>query len=90
MVMVGTIDGIVHALDSEDGSSIWTQQVSSEVLSSPKTNGQIVVVHSIDNQMVALSAEDGEEIWRHNGDAPILSVRGTSESIVTSNMVISG
>ena len=32
MVMVGTIDGIVHALDSEDGSSIWTQQVSSEVL----------------------------------------------------------
>ena len=90
MVMVGTIDGIVHALDSEDGSSIWTQQVSSEVLSSPKTNGQIVVVHSIDNQMVALSAEDGEEVWRHNGDAPILSVRGTSESIVTSNMVISG
>ena len=89
-VMVGTMDGIVHALDSKDGSPIWTKQVSSEVLSSPKTNGQIVVVHSIDNQMVALSADDGEEIWRHNGDAPILSVRGTSESIVTSNMVLSG
>jgi outer membrane protein assembly factor BamB len=90
MVMVGTIDGVVHALDSKDGSVIWTRQVSSEVLSSPKTNGKIVVVHSIDNQMVALSAQDGDELWRHNGDAPILSVRGTSESIITSNMVVSG
>jgi len=90
MVMVGTIEGVVYALDASDGSVIWTSQVSSEVLSSPKTNGKIVVVHSIDNQMVALDAETGEELWKHDGDAPILSVRGTSESIVTSNMVISG
>ena len=90
MVMVGTIEGVVYALNASDGSTLWTSQVSSEILSSPKTNGKVVAVHSIDNQMVALDAKTGEELWRHDGDAPILSVRGTSESVVTSNMVLSG
>ena len=90
MVMVGSIEGVVYALNASDGSTLWTSQVSSEILSSPKTNGKVVAVHSIDNQMVALDAKTGEELWRHDGDAPILSVRGTSESVVTSNMVLSG
>lgn len=90
MVMVGTIDGEVYALDADDGSVLWTSQVSSEVISSPKSNGEIVAVQTVDDRLFALDASNGEEIWQHDGDAPILSVRGTSESIVTSNMVLSG
>lgn len=89
MVMVGTIEGGVYALNASDGTIAWIAQVSSEILSSPKSNGEVVVVQTIDNRLFALDASSGEELWQHEGDAPILTVRGTSESLVTSNMVLS-
>ncbi|GIT64246.1 MAG: hypothetical protein Ct9H300mP22_6460 [Gammaproteobacteria bacterium] len=41
--MVGTQDAEIIALSQTDGALIWRSRVSSEVLSQPKTNGNVVV-----------------------------------------------
>jgi outer membrane protein assembly factor BamB len=88
LVLFGTIEGQVYALNANDGSLVWRSTVSSEVVASPATNGKIVVVQSIDNRLFALDATSGEVVWQHDSDAPILSVRGTSTAVALNNMVI--
>ena len=67
--MVGTIEGELLALDAVDGSLLWSSTVSSEILSSPQSNGQVVVVQTIDNKLFAFSAADGSVLWQHEDDA---------------------
>jgi outer membrane protein assembly factor BamB len=85
---LGTIEGQVYTINAQDGSVLWSSSVSSEVLSTPSVNSDIVVAQSIDNRIYAFDAESGEELWQHDAGAPILSVRGNSSSMILNNMVI--
>ena len=53
-VLVGSIEGEVYVLSAADGSVIWTATVSSEILASPQSNGEVVAVQAIDNQLFRL------------------------------------
>jgi len=86
----GTTDADVVALKLDDGSTAWTTQVSSEVLSNPRFSDGYLVVRSVDGAVNTLDAETGEEQWSYIRDVPALSLRGTSSPVVKSGGVICG
>jgi len=58
LVLVGTFKGEVLAFDGA-GNSQWKAQVSSEVLSAPQIDNDIVVVRTVDGRVFGLDAIDG-------------------------------
>ncbi|MCC6703619.1 MAG: PQQ-binding-like beta-propeller repeat protein [Thermomicrobiales bacterium] len=56
-------DGVLHSLNSEDGSELWTYQLGGFVRTVPLLAAN--VVYTVDNAgfMRAISAETGHEIW---------------------------
>jgi outer membrane protein assembly factor BamB len=91
LVMVGTQDAEVVALDQLSGEILWRQPVSSEVLSAPQTDGEVVVAQTVDGKLLALSVEDGSQLWIYETSLPALTLRGTSEPVFTATgSVIAG
>lgn len=89
-LLLGTRDGRVIALSQEDGSQIWQANVSSEILSVPQTNGNIVVVQTSDEKIYGLDHATGEQRWFYESILPALTLRGNSNPTLTSNMALVG
>jgi outer membrane protein assembly factor BamB len=91
LVFVGTEAAEVVALDQDSGAIVWAMPVSSEVLSAPKTNGDVVVVQTVDEKLIALEASNGEQRWTYETTLPALTLRGSSSPVITNNgKVIAG
>lgn len=90
LVLVGTSQGQVVALDQVNGQEVWRADVSSEVVASPVTNGDIVAVQTVDGQLAALDAETGESRWRYDVQVPILTLRGTAAPVIVGDVVLAG
>ena len=88
LVLVGTSQGQIIALSQSDGSTLWTSQVSSEVLAPPATNGDSVVVLSLDGKVHGLDAQDGSDRWLVDTNMPLLTVRGNSAPIVVRDIAM--
>jgi outer membrane protein assembly factor BamB len=89
-VLVGTSDAEVLALSAVDGTLLWTAEVSSEVLSVPKTDLDKVIVQTADGNVAALDAADGHQLWIHDRSIPVLTLRGTSTPAVQHGLVVVG
>ncbi len=90
LVLLGTSQGQVVALDQVNGREIWRTTVPSEVVSAPVTNGDIVAAQSVDGQLVALDAETGEVRWSYDNQVPILTLRGTAAPVIVGDIVLAG
>jgi outer membrane protein assembly factor BamB len=88
IVLVGSEDSEVYALNAESGAILWQAQVSSEVLSAPATNGRIVVAQSVDGKLTGLDARTGAQVWLYENTVPALSLRGNSSPLIVENFVI--
>jgi outer membrane protein assembly factor BamB len=90
LLLLGTAKGAVLAYDT-DGKRLWRSQVSSEVLSAPAGNQDIVVVRSGDSRVFGLNANDGSRLWEYQAATPPLTLRATPGLvIVEDNAVVSG
>lgn len=89
-VAVGSYDGKVFVLDAETGEERWRQQVSSEILSSPEPNDDVVVVHTIDGKIHGLDLATGAKRWQYDNPQAVLSLRGSATPLVTPTMVVAG
>lgn len=90
LLLIGTADGEMIALNPLDGSDVWHHQLSSESLSIPLLADDWVVVHSNDGYIYGLSKEAGEQIWAYQYKVPALTLRGTSSPIYVDGMVLVG
>jgi len=91
LVVVGTLEGTVHALAASDGTERWTVQLSSEVISAPAVSSDIVAVRTHDGRVFGLDARDGKRMWVFDHTTvPILSLRGNSSPIIDSGIVYVG
>lgn len=88
MVLVGTEDSQVFALNADTGEILWESTVSSEVLAAPATNGRVVVAQSVDGKLVGLNAQNGAELWLYENAVPALSLRGNSAPLIVENFVL--
>ncbi len=89
MVLVGTSKGEVLAYNNS-GHALWTAQVSSEILSPPRVDNNIVIVRTIDARIYGLDAIDGTHKWVYQGTTPPLTVRSAAGVAITQGAVFAG
>ena len=83
-------DAEIFAIDKQNGALRWRTPLGSEVLSTPVSLGEIIVVHAVDGSITALNRE-GSVLWRHMERVPSLSLRGSGKPlIVDANRVMIG
>ena len=62
-VYVGTLRGVVHAIDAQTGNDRWTFQAGGAVLHSCAAGGGKVFFGAADGKVYALNAADGKPAW---------------------------
>jgi len=90
LILVGSKEGDVFALDEETGTIIWQNTLTSEVLSPPKAAMDVAIVRTADGRTTGLSVSDGHILWSYQRKVPLLSLRGAGEAIVADDKVITG
>ncbi|HWQ37651.1 MAG TPA: outer membrane protein assembly factor BamB [Burkholderiales bacterium] len=89
-ILVGSAKGVVLAYDP-DGKLLWRSKVSSEVLSAPAGNSNVVIVRSGDSKVFGLNARDGARLWEYQAAAPPLTLRAAPGIVlVGENAVVAG
>ena len=90
LVIVGSRDAEVIALDQSTGETVWIGQVTSEVVAQPIANEDIVVVQTVDDKVTALDNVSGEQRWIYESTQPPLTL-GTSRPVFTpADTVVAG
>mgnify|MGYP002834776341 CR=1 FL=1 len=89
-VFVCSATGHLVALNQIDGSFAWKATISSESLSPPKVDNDLLVVQTIDGKVAAYDASDGSKRWEYAAKIPPLTLRGTSTPAVYEDIVIAG
>jgi len=90
LVLVGTVRGHLVALDITDGSEVWRQLLSGEVLAPAAVAAEVVIVQTGDGKMSALEVADGTTRWTFDTQTPALLLRGTASPAISPPYVISG
>lgn len=78
LVVIGTLDGQVIALDAGNGTEKWRAKVPNEVITAPTVGQGFVLVRSNDGRVTALDAASGERRWFWTSELPTLTVRGNA------------
>lgn len=89
LVLVGTATGYVVAYDQE-AKLLWKSKVSSEVLSAPRVNNDVVVVRAGDGRIFGLSAVDGSRKWVYERTTPALTLRSSAGITISDSVVYAG
>ena len=89
-IIYGTLDGEVVVLNQENGEETWRSLATSEILSSPVTNGSVVVAQGADGSVTGFDFNSGKQSWIHQVSVPNLSLRGTSTPILEQGFIFTG
>lgn len=89
-VILGSNNGEVFALNSENGATLWQVSVSSEVLSVPVVASGIVIVRTTDGSVIALDEKSGQKKWSYEHTIPALIVRGIGKPLILGDIIIEG
>lgn len=89
LVLVGTPKGYVLAYDL-DGKLLWKSKVSSEVLSAPQVEQDVVVVRCGDSRIFGLNAKDGARKWIYERATPTLTLRSSAGVTISDGAVYAG
>ena len=90
LVVVGTLEGDVIALDQATGTEKWSGKLLNEILAAPAIGNGVVVVHSNDGKVTAFDAATGEKRWTWSSEPVPLSVRGNSTPVIGPGYVFVG
>ena len=89
-IFVCSATGHLFALNQIDGSFAWRASISSESLSPPRVDNDLLVIQTIDGKVAAYDASDGSKRWEYAAKIPPLTLRGTSTPAVYEDIVIAG
>lgn len=78
LVVIGTLEGQVIALEAVTGTEKWRAKVPNEVITAPAIGQGLVFVRTNDGRVSAFDATNGERRWFHNQEPPNLTVRGNA------------
>lgn len=91
LLVVGTLDGHVYAMNAKDGTPRWGAELSASVLAPADIVGDMVVVRTQDGRVYGLNAANGEQRWVYDQtEVPTLSVRGNGSLLVANGVVFLG
>ncbi len=75
LVVIGTPDGQVIALDQNDGIEKWRANVPNEVIAAPAVAQNMVFVRSNDGRVTAFEGATGQRRWFTERESPSLTVQ---------------
>jgi outer membrane protein assembly factor BamB len=87
---VGTLNGLVVVLNSQDGSEVFRQQLTSEILSSPEIRENLLVVQAQNGHVFGFDLTTQEQKWLYDASLPLLSLRGTADPVITEKAIYTG
>lgn len=91
LLVIGSLEGNVQALDAGTGAERWHAQVSSEIVAAPAIADGIVVVRTNDGRLYGLNATDGSRKWVYDrATVPVLSLRSNSAPRIADGVVYAG
>jgi outer membrane protein assembly factor BamB len=76
-IFVGDYDGVVYALNSGDGSTIWTFHAGGAVKGAIAYDRGRIFFGAYDGRLYALRASDGKLLWRSESNRDWLGNHGT-------------
>jgi outer membrane protein assembly factor BamB len=59
--------GLVLAINSKTGETLWQSQTSTPIRIAPSTDGRNVYVISLNNELTAFNAITGKKVWSNSG-----------------------
>lgn len=80
----------MFAISQAIGGTLWTSNVSSEVIAAPVAGSDFIVVRSIDGKVYALEKSSGARRWIYSYAVPALSLHGNSRPLVAADGVLVG
>ena len=89
-VFVGTVRGELIALDVGDGTELWRETLTSEILAPAIAENGVVVVQTADGKMYALESDSGDTRWVYDTQDPIVSLRGTATPVLSEGYAYAG
>jgi outer membrane protein assembly factor BamB len=90
LIVAGTRQGYLIALDLASGAHRWDAQLSSEVTAPAVVSGAIVLARTDDGRIHALAATDGHVLWSYSSTVPPLSLHGAARLLVDRGKVYVG
>lgn len=91
LVLLGTDEASLIALNSADGAVRWRQRLSSEILGNPVIDRGVVAVQTNDGKLFGLDVTSGKTLWTEQRSVPVLTLRGTNSPMAAGNgMVVTG
>lgn len=91
LLVVGTLDGHVYAMDAATGKPLWNAEVDDEVISPPAIDAGVVYVRTNSGNVYAFDANSGERKWAYDqGNVPLLSLRGNGPLLAAHGVVMFG
>jgi len=90
ILIVGTLDGDVLAINQSDASQVWSVNIGSEIVAIAHTQGEKAIIRTNDNRIVALSMVTGEKLWTASQTSPVLTLRGASVPLVKDGIIYAG
>ena len=90
LAMVADVDGIVIAINADNGEELWRIDVESEVLAAPQVANDTVVVQAYDGRLIGLDKDSGDQRWVYSIDPPVLTLRGTATPVIDEGVVYTG
>jgi outer membrane protein assembly factor BamB len=92
LVLVPTLEGVVHARELRDGRERWQyapgkKEDRKSMRSTPASDGRFILVPSDDGSVVALSLRDGSVVWKIHGRSSIFaSPVIVGDRVITANV----
>ena len=91
LLVVGTLDGHVYALDAATGKQLWSAEVDDEVISPPAIDAGTVYARTNSGSVYAFDANNGERKWVYDqANVPLLSLRGNGPLLAVHGVVLFG
>jgi len=73
LLLVGSDDESLHALDPQTGNLAWSRPLSARVRATPAVLGEVAVVADFKGRVAAVKAADGSVLWSQELGQPIYS-----------------
>lgn len=90
LLLIGSREGDVVALEAAQGTRRWQTRLSSEVLSPPQLGDGVVVAYAVDGKIFALDADTGKIRWQFDTQVPLLTLRGLATPRIVGDRVLVG
>jgi len=90
LMLIGSSDGRLFALNAADGKVRWEVRVNGEVLAPPAISERLIALRTGDGKLRGLSPADGHELWSQEQQVPRLSLRGTARPVIVGDTVLCG